>query len=271
MSEWNFMDPASRGNLKTAIRREYEAMVEMASAPGAWENPTAAGEWQYRDIIGHLVAVTEGYFVSVDAARGNGEVTMRDVMNFSDDMDSDARALSRTLEKDELLARLDGDFNKMESIFDGLTDEEWGSLMVTHGHFGPMPVFMFAIFQLVDYGVHGWDMREGTGQRHAMDGATADLLSMLAIGLVPSMVHTDEDLKIGLEITSGPNAGGYTVSTGGPDAGASATPGIDDDVAATIECDPATLILTWYGRFNSGTIRGDQDAAHRLLNSIAMI
>ena len=92
-------------------------------------------------------------------------------------------------------------------VFDSLTDEEWGSLMVAHGHFGPMPIFMFAIFQLVDYGVHGWDMRQGTGERHAMDGATADLLAPLAIGLVPSMVHTDENLKIGLQITSGPNAG----------------------------------------------------------------
>lgn len=270
MSEWSFMDPASRGNLKQAIRREYEAMVAMASAPGAWENPSAAGEWEYRDIIAHIAAVTEGYFVSVDAARGNGEVPMRDVMNFSDDMKQDARAL-RSASPEELLARLDEDFNRMEGIFDSLSDEEWGSLMVTHGHFGPMPIFMFAIFQLVDYGVHGWDMREGAGGRHAMDGATADLLSLLAIGLVPSMVHTDEDLRIGLQITSGPNAGGHTVSTGGPDNPASASPGIDADVAATIECDPATMILMWYGRFNTGTIRGDQDAAHRFLNSIAVI
>lgn len=265
------MDPASRTTLRAAIRREYEAMVDMASAEGAWELPTAAGEWEYRDVIGHLVAVTEGYFVSVDAARGNGEVAARDVMNFSADMDSDARALSRTVAKDDLLRRLDEDFTRMESIFASLTDEEWGSLTVTHGHFGPMPIFMFAIFQLVDYAVHSWDMREGTGRRHAMDGTSADLLSLLAIGLVPSMVHTDEDLKIGLQIASGPNASGHTVHTGGPDAAASSTPGIDDDVAATIECDPASLILMWYGRFNTGTIRGDRDAAHRFLNSIAVI
>jgi uncharacterized protein (TIGR03083 family) len=270
MSEWNFMDPASRGNLRQAIRREYEAMVAMASAPDAWEHATACGEWQYRDVVGHLVAVTEGYFVSIDAARGDGEVQLRDVMGFSGDMDQDARAL-RSTSQDELLARLDKDFTKLEGIFDSLSDEEWGSLMVTHGHFGPMPVFMFAIFQLVDYGVHGWDMREATGVRHAMDGATADLLSMLAIGLVPSMVHTDEDLEIGLQITSGPNDGGHTVSTGGPGNAASVSPGIDPDVAATIECDPASMILTWYGRFNTGTIRGDQDAAHRFLDSIVRI
>lgn len=270
MSGWNFMDPASRANLKAAIRREYEAMVAMASAPDAWESPTAAGHWQYRDVIGHLVAVTESYFVSVEAARGGGEVQPRDVMGFSGDMDTDALAL-RATPQDALLARLDEDFTRMEGILDDLTDEEWGSLLVTHGHFGPMPIFMFGIFQLVDYGVHGWDMREGVGQRHAMDGATADLLSLLAIALVPSMVHTDEDLKVGIEITSGANVGGHTISTGGPGAAASASPGIDDDVVATIECDPATLILMWYGRFNGGTIRGDQDAANRFLSSIVRI
>lgn len=270
MSEWVFSNPESRKNLKQTIRHEYEAMVAMASDEGAWESPTAAGEWQHRDIIGHLTAVTESYFVSVDAARGTGEATMRDVMGFSEDMDSDSRALSRTLGKDQLLARLDADFTKMESIFDSLTDEEWTGLTVTHGHFGPMPVYMFAIFQLVDYAVHGWDMRQGTGKRHAMYGPAADLLSLLAVGLSGAMVHTPDDFKIGVTIASGPNAGSHTIRTGG-DGPASSTPGLDDDVLATIECDPASLILMWYGRFNTGTIRGDQDAAHRFLNSLAVI
>jgi uncharacterized protein (TIGR03083 family) len=270
MSEWDFMSPASRKNLKDTIRREYDAMVALVSAEGAWESRTAAGDWQCRDIIGHLTAVTEGYFVSYDAARGNGEVTMRDVMAFSLDMDSDARTLSRTLSQDELLARLDANFTKMESIFDSVTDEEWASLTVTHGHFGPMPQPMFAIFQLVDYAVHGWDIREGTGQRHAMYGPSADLLSLLAVRLAGAMVYTPDDFKIGITITSGPNAGSHTIRTGG-DGPASSTPGLDDDVLATIEVDPATLILMWYGRFNTGTIRGDQDAAHRFLKNIAVI
>lgn len=270
MSEWAFSNPASRKNLKDAIRHEYEAMIALASADGAWENPTAAGEWQYRDIIGHLTAVTEGYFVSIDAARGQGEVLARDVMGFSGDMDADARALSRTLGKDELLARLDADFNRMESILGSLTDEEWTELLVTHGHFGAMPVYMFAIFQLVDYAVHGWDMRQGVGERHAMHGPSADLLSLLAVGLSGAMIHTSDDVKIGITITSGPNASSHTIHTGG-DGPASSSPGLDDDVAATIECDPATLILMWYGRFNAGTIRGDQAATHRFLNSIAVI
>ena len=33
-----------------------------------------------------------------------------------------------------------------------------------------------AIFQLVDYAVHGWDIRQGTDAPHGLGGDSADLL-----------------------------------------------------------------------------------------------
>src|SRR5581483_8914767 len=72
MSEWNFMDYQSKDNLLRAVREEADAMLALAGEPGVWEAPTGAGHWQVRDIIGHLVDTTEGYFASFDAARGNG-------------------------------------------------------------------------------------------------------------------------------------------------------------------------------------------------------
>ena len=45
-------------------------MFALAGAPGAWEAPTACPEWQVRDVVGHLIDVTESYFVGFDAARG---------------------------------------------------------------------------------------------------------------------------------------------------------------------------------------------------------
>ena len=45
-------------------------MFALAAAPGAWEAPTACPQWQVRDIIGHIIDVTESYFVGFDAARG---------------------------------------------------------------------------------------------------------------------------------------------------------------------------------------------------------
>ena len=35
--------------------------------------------------------------------------------------------------------------------------------MVTHPYMGPVPAFFYAAGQLMDYGVHSWDIREGSG------------------------------------------------------------------------------------------------------------
>ena len=42
--------------------------------PGVWEAPTTSTGWQVRDVIGHLVDVTEAYFEAFDAARGGPAV-----------------------------------------------------------------------------------------------------------------------------------------------------------------------------------------------------
>jgi hypothetical protein len=51
MSGWTFTDFASKENLLRAIRQHSNEMLALASAPGAWESPTASGHWQVRDII----------------------------------------------------------------------------------------------------------------------------------------------------------------------------------------------------------------------------
>ena len=68
MSEWEFSDFASKDNLLRTVREQSDQMLALASAPAAWEAPTAAGHWQVRDIIGHLVDTTEGYFAGIDIA-----------------------------------------------------------------------------------------------------------------------------------------------------------------------------------------------------------
>jgi hypothetical protein len=39
-----------------------------------------------------------------------------------------------------------------------------------------LPAFFYPVFQLMDYSVHGWDIRQGTGRAHGLAGDTADLL-----------------------------------------------------------------------------------------------
>ena len=41
-------------------------------------------------------------------------------------------------------------------------------MIVPHFYMGPVPAFFYAAGQLMDYGVHTWDIREGTGKAHAL-------------------------------------------------------------------------------------------------------
>ena len=49
-------------------------------------------------------------------------------------------------------------------ILEPLGPDEWTGLMVSHAYMGPVPAFFYAAGQLMDYGVHSWDIRQGTGR-----------------------------------------------------------------------------------------------------------
>lgn len=267
MSEWNFMAPQSRPNLMRVIGREAGRMLAMAGDPAVWENPTGAGHWQVRDVIGHMIDTTEEYFVGFDAARGRGEAKdplgLTGMAHF---VDGGARSF-RGVPQHELLARLRTDLTKMTGIFEQLSDDEWGSLQVPHKYMGPLPAFFYPIFQLVDYTVHGWDIREGTGHAHALPADAADLLVPLSFVLWQATAQVkpdDEPYAVGVRITSGHNAGDTRMDVT-PD-GVSFEPASIDDLPTVIELDPATSVLTAYGRINGGTVRGDAALAERFLN-----
>jgi uncharacterized protein (TIGR03083 family) len=272
MDAWNFMSPESRDNLRRAVRSESDAMFALVEDPAAWEGATAAGAWEARDVIGHMVDTTEGYFVGFDAARGKGEPN--EVIGLPDmaaNVDAGARRF-REVDREELLARLRADRDEINAIFDGLTDEEWTSLMVPHTYMGPLPAFFYPLFQLVDYAVHNWDIREGIGAPHALSAEAADLLVPLNFVLWSATTragaHT-EPAQLGIRVTSGANAGEHRISIG-PD-GVSAEPGSVDDLPAVLDFDPASLILTAYGRMNAGTVRGDHALAQRFLGGFFRI
>lgn len=264
---WNFMEPDSRTNLVQAWERESGDFLEVASAPDVWEAPTAAGHWQVRDVVGHLVDTTEAYFRSFDSAKGEAEpFDPLGVRDMAMHVDKGALAL-RDVPRDELLERLQQDLTRFRGVVDDLDDDQWAGQMVTHKFMGPLPAAFYPLFQLVDYGVHGWDMRTGTGAARGLDHRTADLLVPLAFILWQSTADVPADLEpyaVGVRVTSGENAGDTRIDVS-PD-GLSAEPGDLGDVPAVLEFDPASLVLTAYGRFNGGTVRGDQAVADRFLN-----
>jgi uncharacterized protein (TIGR03083 family) len=266
MSSWNFLDPASRDTLLALVQREAEGMFALVDTDEAWTKPTGAGHWQARDVVGHLVDTTETYFVSFDAARGNGAPPqLVPLLYMAMHVDAGAQALRR-VQQAELVARCRKDFDRMMATFAELTDAEWSGLMVPHKYMGPLPASFYAIFQLVDYAVHSWDIRQGTGRSHALAGDSADMLVPLCFILWSATPKIDPGIKpyqIGIRITTGANAGDRVASVG-PE-GVTIAEGPIDGLPATIEFDPASFVLTAYGRTNAGTVRGDATLAHGFL------
>jgi uncharacterized protein (TIGR03083 family) len=267
VSEWNFMSPLSKPNLLRVIAQEAEQMLSLASDPAVWENATGAGHWQVRDIVGHMIDTTEEYFVGFEAARGRGQAKEPlGLTGMAQLVDEGAQSF-RDLPQKELLARLRNDLTKMTGILAELNDDEWGSLQVPHKYMGPLPAFFYPIFQVVDYAVHNWDIREGADYAHALSADAADLLVPLNFVLWQATAQVkpdDEPYTIGVRITSGPNAGDTRIDV--TSKGVTFEPASIDEVPTVIELDPATCILTAYGRINGGTVRGNTALAERFLN-----
>jgi len=263
---WNFMDFASKDNLLEAIQRESAGMFALAEDPESWTAPTGAGDWEVRDVFGHLIDTTETYFVGLEAARGNGEPPPSVVLHEMAVYANEGARQFRNLARDAALERLSVALGKMTEIEEALTGEEWGGTQIPHKYMGPLPAFFYPAFQLVDYTVHSWDIREGTGQPHALESRSADLLVPLCFVLwtATSVIPPDTaPFEVGVRITSGENAGDTKIACG-PE-GLSCSAESVDGLPVVIDFDPASFVLTAYGRMNAGTIHGDQQLAHRFL------
>jgi uncharacterized protein (TIGR03083 family) len=266
MSGWNGMTYEGKDNLLRVVREEAERFFAMAEAPDAWDAPTACTGWAVRDVVGHLVDTTEAYFVSFDAARGKGEAPDALGLRIMAQRVNERATAFRAESQQAMTERLRTDFAKMMETFEALGPDDWGGLMVPHVYMGPLPAFFYPAFQLMDYGVHSWDIRQGTGRAHGLRGDAADLLVpfMFVLWQATADVPTaSEPLVLGLRI-SGRNAGEHRVNVG-PE-GVTFEAGPVDDLQSVIEFDPGSFVLTAFGRSNSGTIRGDVSPADRYLN-----
>jgi uncharacterized protein (TIGR03083 family) len=265
MTEWSFFDFASKDNLLRTVRQQSDQMFALASAPGAWEAPTASGHWQVRDVVGHLVDTTEGYFAAFDIARaGDAAPEPLGVKGMNEHVDRGALAL-RSVSQDELLTRLDKDRAEMLAIIEGLDADAWSGFMVPHKYMGPLPSCFYPVAQLVDYAVHSWDIRQGAGHEHTLEGDAADLLVPFCFIVWQSTAECVgvEPFEIGVRLM-GHNGGDTRVAVS--EAGIALEPGDLDGLPLVLEFDAASFVLTVMGRANAGTARGDTDLASRFGN-----
>ena len=248
------------------VRDQAEGFFKLAEVPETWTARTACQEWDVRDIVGHIVDTTEGYFPAFDAARNHTEVEPPyGLVGMAKRAEEQGKSF-RDLPQKEMVDKLRTDFDKMMGIFESLTPDDWTGLMVSHFYMGPVPAFFYPAFQLMDYGIHSWDIREGTGREHGLHSDVADLLVPFMFGIWAGTMREApnvEPFTVGLRITTGPNAGDTRVGVS-PD-GMTSEQGDVGDLPTVIEFDPGSFVLTAFGRFNGGTVRGDKALADRFL------
>jgi uncharacterized protein (TIGR03083 family) len=271
MNDWDATDHAAKDNVLRVVRLEAEALFALAEDPDSWTAPTACPQWEVRDVVGHLIDVTESYFTAFHAVAAGAEPDEPlGLKAMRERLDESARS-HRELAQDAAMERLRTDFAKMMELCAALGPQEWGGQQITHKFMGPLPAFFYPVFQLMDYSVHGWDIRQGTGRAHGLAGDTADLLVPFMFTLWQATTQAPADseaLAIGIRV-SGRNAVDYLVNI--TSEGLSYAQEDVSGMPAVIEFDPGSLVLTAFGRVNAGTIRGDRAVADRFLNSFFRI
>jgi uncharacterized protein (TIGR03083 family) len=268
---WDFMNAASKERVLGVLRRGIDEMSDLAAEPDRWHAPTACTGWELRDMVGHLVTETEGYLSAFDTARRG--VAAKDpigVAGMAAAADEAARAF-RHVPRDDLLERFRDRTDRLMREFESLSDADWSDLMVPERYFGPLPAMFIIEGLLGGVAVHCWDVREGLGERHAIEGDAADLhvpFVYLLWGATADTTSVASPYAIGVR-TTGRNGGDTRFNVS--DAGLRFAPGNLDECHAILEFDPATLVLTAYGRVNGGTVRGDRQLARSFLSLFVSI
>jgi uncharacterized protein (TIGR03083 family) len=262
-AEWDATNFAAKDNLLRVVREEAESFFDLAEVAENWQMPTTSGHWQVRDIVAHLVDTTEGYIQRFDTTRGGAAAEgLAPLTEMARTADQRALAL-RQVPRQELITRLHDAFGRAMKMFEGVSEQDWGGFMVTHAYMGSLPAFFYPIGQLMDYGVHGWDVREGLQMPHFLSPDAADLLVPFMFVLWQATTDTSRLSGGALDVAvrvSGRNSGTWRVKV--TNEGMVYEPG-SDDAPVVVDFDPASLVLTAFGRARSGTPYGDEDAARR--------
>ena len=270
MSAVNSMDYSGKQAVLDVVRRESADFFSLVDDPKNWNVQTRCTEWQVRDLVGHMIDVTEGYLTRWDKAERKESATSVGLLVMSHDLNEKAQSF-RNLPRQEAIDRLKNDYTRMMDIFGKLTPDEWNNFMVTHPFMGPLPTLFYPAFHVMDYGVHTWDIRYGLGQKtRKLDERTAGvLIPYMLMALLPSTV--DAKSAKGVEVTYGIEIAGEwggkwraTVKDGKFET----KPETDDFAGcdSIFSFDPSDFVLTAFQRFPGGAARGDYQVINKVRN-----
>jgi uncharacterized protein (TIGR03083 family) len=270
MAPVNSMDYSGKQAVLDVVRRESADFFSLVDDPKNWNLQTRCTEWEVRDLVGHMIDVTEGYLTRWDKAKKKESAESVGVLVMSRDLNSHAQSF-RSLPRTEAIERLRNDYTRMMEVFDKLTPEEWGGFMVTHPFMGPLPTLFYPAFHVMDYGVHTWDIRYGLGEKtRRLDERTAGvLIPYMLMALLPSTVDAKSakgvDVEFGIEI-SGEWGGKWRATV--RDGKFEAKPETDDfkGCQTIFSYVPSDFVLTAFQRFPGGAARGDYEVINKVRN-----
>ncbi len=259
--------PSGKKHLLRVLRSEADGFFELAigADDAGWQAPTPCEGWEVRDIVGHMVDVSQTYLGRYYAAlEGWHTPDAPGLRGYARAIFDGAMAL-HGVPQYELIGRLKASWDRLEDIWDGLSDEQWAGLNIPHKFAGPVPQFMMPVFQLMDFTYHSWDLRKALGR-------TAVLGEEGAGTLVPFMVMMRQftfaeeraeglNLTLGMEV-EGPYGGTWRFSVKGDQLA------IEEGELAGCQAvirfkDAVEFCLHAYGRVEVGEIDGDQAVVDR--------
>ena len=266
----NSMDYSGKDTVLDVIRKESRDFFELVDNPKNWYVQTRCTEWEVRDIVGHMIDVTEGYLTRWEKARKKEPLDTAGLLVMGESLNEHAQAF-RNLPRQDAIDRLKTDYGKMMEIFSKLTAEEWGGFNVTHPYMGSLPTLFYPAFHVMDYGVHTWDIRYGLGEKtRELEERTAGVLvPYMLYALLPSTVDAQSakgmDVQFGIEVT-GEWGGKWQATVKDGKFEVKPETGNFEGCDAIFTYDPSEFVLTSFQRFPGGAARGDFEVINKVRN-----
>jgi len=256
----NPMDYSGKDTVIDVVRTERAKFYNIVDNPDNWYVQTRCSEWEVRDMVGHMIDVTEGYLNGWDMARKGETADALGWLIMAERLNENAQAF-RSLPREEAIARLKADSDKMFAIFEALTPEEWSGFNVHHPYSGPVPAFSYPAFQIMDYGVHTWDMKWGLGEKFGkLDERTAGVLVPYMFIIMQYSVDQESakgvDAEFGVKV-DGEWGGQWRVTVKDGTYAYKAADNLDGVQAVFHFKSASDFVLTTYQRFPGGETSGD--------------
>jgi len=257
----NPMAYSSKDVVLDVVRAERAKFFEVVDNPANWMVETRCEGWQVRDLVGHMIDVTESYLRNWDLALANKEapaglgwVVMASKLN-------EGALAFRSLPREEAIARLKADSEKLMAHFEALDEKTWSNFNITHVFSGPVAAFCYPAFQIMDYGVHTWDMHWGLGQKDGIiDERTAGVL--VPYMFVIWQYSVDQEAAKGVDINygvvvDGDWGGKWKASVKDGQFSYANVEDVSSLPAVFHFKHPSEMVLTTYQRFPGGETTGD--------------